>query len=256
MTAELSGRRCLVTAGSRGLGAAIARELARCGADVAVNYHHSEGAARALCDELSQLGVRAVPLRADLADPAQAARLVSVSWEAFGGLDIVVNNYGPWTETPFSALPVDEFDRIMDGNVRATFLISRDAGARMKVADGGVIVNVAATDAFERGRSVYGLAKAGVVHLTEALALEYAPEVRVVAVAPGLIADNEDMPRAVAEAELAYTPLKRLVTRAEIAQVVSLLCGPAFAGITGQTIQMDGGARIFHTPPPTNASQP
>ncbi len=167
-----------------------------------------------------------------------------------GGLDILVNNHGPWTSAPFTELSAAEFDRIMAGNARSTFLLSRDAGMQMRETGGGVIVNIAATDAFERGRSVYGLAKAGVIHLTEALAVELAPQVRVLAVAPGLIADNEDMTPAVVEAELAHTLLKRLVTRDEIAQAVALLCGPVFAGVTGETIRMDGGARIPHTLPP------
>jgi NAD(P)-dependent dehydrogenase (short-subunit alcohol dehydrogenase family) len=251
MNPSLAGKRALVTAASRGLGAAIAAALSAHGASVAVNYYQSVEAARSLCALLEQRGGRAEPLRADVADPVQASRLVAAAWDAFGGLDILVNNYGPWVETPFTALSLEEFDRIMTGNLRATFQLASDAGARMRAAGGGVIINVAATDAFERGRSVYGLAKAGVVHLTEALAVELAPEVRVLCVAPGLIADNEDMPQSVADVELARTPLRRLVTRAEAAEVVCLLCGPAFASVTGQTIQMDGGARIPRTPPPS-----
>jgi NAD(P)-dependent dehydrogenase (short-subunit alcohol dehydrogenase family) len=215
-----------------------------------VNYHRSAESARALCAALEQRGGRALPIQADVADPAKAARLVAAAWDALGGLDILVSNYGPWVETPLTALSLAEYDRIMAGNLRATFQLAQDAGLRMRAAGGGVIINIAATDAFERGRSVYGLAKAGVVHLTEALAVELAPEVRVLCVAPGLIADNEDMPQTVVDAELAHTPLGRLVTRAEAAEVVCLLCGPAFASVTGQTIQMDGGARIPRTPPP------
>ena len=251
----LSGRRCLVTAGSRALGAAIARELARRGAAIVVNYHRSEAEAHALCREIETAGGKAVALQSDVSDEAQALRLLDASWEALGGLDMLINNYGPWTATPFIALSSAEYDRIMAGNVRAAFLLSRDAGLRMRKSPaagqtgGGVIINIAATDAFERGRSVYGMAKAALVHLTEALAVELAPEVRVLAVAPGLIADNEDMTDAVVQAELAHTPLKRLVTRDEIAQAICLLCGPAFASVTGETIRMDGGARIPRTPP-------
>jgi NAD(P)-dependent dehydrogenase (short-subunit alcohol dehydrogenase family) len=246
-----------VTAGSRALGAAIAREAACHGAAVAVNYHRSEAEARALCREIESAGGKAVPLQADVTDETQARRLLDASWEALGGLDILVNNYGPWTATPFTALTSGDYDRIMEGNVRTAFLLGRDVGLRMRESGEagqtgiGVIVNIAATDAFERGRSVYGLAKAALVHLTEALAVELAPQVRVLAVAPGLIADNEDMTAAVVEAELVHTPLKRLVTRDEIAQVVCALCGPAFASVTGETIRMDGGARIPHTPPPS-----
>jgi 3-oxoacyl-[acyl-carrier protein] reductase len=248
----LSGHSCLVTAASRTLGAAIARELAQRGAAVAINYHRAEAEARALCREIETAGGIAVPIQADITDDAEAHRLVESAWQALGGLDILVNNYGPWTATPFASLSVGEFDRIMAGNVRSAFVISSDAGLRMRESGAGIIVNIAATDAFERGRSVYGLAKAALVHFTESLAVELAPQVRVLAVAPGLIADNEDMPDSLVNEELSRTPLKRLVTRDEIAQVVALLCGPSFASVTGQTLQMDGGARIPHSAPPAS----
>ncbi|MCH8206909.1 MAG: SDR family oxidoreductase, partial [Chloroflexi bacterium] len=98
--------------------------------------------------------------------------------------------------------------------------------------------------ALHRNSSVYGLAKDGVLYLTEALALEMAPEVRVNAVAPDLIADNEGMNKDLTRRSIEATPLGRLVTRAEIAEVVCQLCGPAFDSVTGQTIVMDGGRSI------------
>jgi 3-oxoacyl-[acyl-carrier protein] reductase len=243
----LSGRRCLVTGASRTLGADIARMAARCGAAVAVNYWRSQVEAEALCAEIIAQGGRAVPLQADVADPDQATRLVIATQEMLGGLDMLVNNFGPWVGTPFLDLPLAEYDRIMAGNVRATFILSQAAGVRMKVAGDGVIVNIAATDAFERGRSVYGLAKAAAIHLTEALAVELAPEVRVNVIAPGLIADNEDVSDDLIRRELARTPLSRLVTRREVAEVACLLCSSAFANVTGETIAMDGGAHIPHS---------
>ena len=243
----LSGKRCLVTGASRTLGAEMARAMARHGAAVAVNYWRSQAGAEALCAEIAAQGGQAVPLMADAADPDQAAKLVAETRQALGGLDILVNNFGPWAGAPWLDLSLADYERIMAGNVRSTFVLSQVAGASMKADRGGSIVNIAATDAFERGRSVYGLAKAAVIHLTEALAVELAPEVRVNAIAPGLIADNEDMTAALVAHEVARTPLRRLVTRAEIAEVLCLLCSPAFASVTGETIAMDGGARIPHT---------
>jgi NAD(P)-dependent dehydrogenase (short-subunit alcohol dehydrogenase family) len=115
----------------------------------------------------------------------------------------------------------------------------------MKERGGGYIINIAATDIFHRSHSIYGLAKAGVVHLTEAMALELAPEVRVNALAPDLIADNEDMPSDdFVKQAIAGTPLQKLVTRAEIAEMACLLCTPVFNSVTGQTIVMDGGRTI------------
>ena len=235
---------CLVTGASRALGREIARALAQCGAHIAVNYRRSAEDARRLCDELHQLNVRALPIQADVSDPEQADHLIRAAWEALGPIDIVVNNVGPYVDTPFLKLSVADFDHVMATNVRATFLITQSAGRRMKARGSGHIINIAATDAFHRSHSVYGLAKAGVIHLTEAMALELAPEVRINAIAPDLIADNEGMDPEFARRAVQATPRGRLVTRAEIAQMVCLLCSPAFDIVTGQTIVMDGGRTL------------
>ncbi len=243
---SLKGRVCLVTGGSRSLGASIARVLARRGADVAVNYNQSPGAAADLCEELRGLGSVAEPFHADVGDAAQASRLVSEVWERFGRIDVLVNNAGPYKDDPYLELDVADFDHIMAANVRATYVVTREAGVRMKEQGSGCVVNIAAESAFESVHSVYGLAKAGVVHLTRQLAIELAPEVRVNCLAPGLIADNEGMDTAKADEVVEGTPLGRLVSRDEIAGALYLLCGPAFGSVTGQTIVMDGGHSISY----------
>ncbi len=238
---SLKGRVCLVTGGSRTLGASIARTLAARGADVAVNYNRSAQAAADLCEELRALGSRAEPFHADVGDPEQASRMVADVWERFGRIDVLVNNAGPYVDAPYLELDVADFDHIMEANVRATYVVTREAGARMKAGGGGSVVNIAASGAFGNVHSVYGLAKAGVVHLTRQFALELAPEVRVNCLAPGLIADNEGMDPAKAAEVVERAPLGSLVSRAEIAEALYLLCGPAFGSVTGQTIIMDGG---------------
>jgi NAD(P)-dependent dehydrogenase (short-subunit alcohol dehydrogenase family) len=243
-TNELQGKICLITGGACTLGAAITRRLARAGAQVAIHYHQSFDAAHALYAELSALGVHAYAIGADVTQPAAAAGLVADTWAHFGAIDILVNNVGPYVDTPFLDLAPADFDRIWAGNARATFLVTQAAGRRMKVRGDGQIINIAATDYVHRSHSIYGLAKAGVVYLTEALALELAPEVRVNALAPDLIADNEDMGPDVVAPAVAGTPLRRLVTRQEIAEVVCLMCTPAFAIMTGQTVVLDGGRSI------------
>ena len=240
----LSGKVCLVTGASRTLGAEIARALARRGAHVAVNYHASTKAAQNLCDELKESGVQAKAIQADVSQPDQAAHLVATAWETVGPLDLLVNNAGPYVDTPFLDLPVADFDRIIAANLRATFLVSQTAGRRMKARGRGHIINIAATDIFHRSHSVYGLAKDSVAHLTEAFALELAPEVRVNAIAPDLIADNEGMAADFVQQAISATPLGRLVTRLEIAEMICLLCTPAFDIVTGQTLVMDGGRAI------------
>lgn len=241
---ELSGKVCLVTGASRTLGAEIARRLADYGANVAVNYHRSEAAALALCAELTELGVRALPLQADVSEPDQVERLVTTTWEELGPIDILVNNVGPYVDTPFLELSLADFDHVLATNVRATFLVSQWVGRQMKARGSGYIINIAATDIFHRSHSIYGLAKSGVVYLSEAMALELAPEVRLNALAPDLIADNEDMTAEFVQQSVAGTPLGRLVTRSEVAEMVCLLCTPAFDMLTGQTIVMDGGRSI------------
>ena len=238
---SLKGRVCLVTGGSRTLGASIARTLAGRGADVAVNYNQSADAAADLCEELRALGSRAESFHADVGDPAQASGMVAEVWERFGRIDVLVNNAGPYVDAPYMELDVADFDHIMEANVRATYVVTREAGARMKASGGGSVVNIAASGAFGSVHSVYGLAKAGVVHLTRQFALELAPEVRVNCLAPGLIADNEGMDPAKAREVVEGAPLGRLVSRAEIAEALYLLCSPAFGSVTGQTIVMDGG---------------
>jgi pteridine reductase len=241
---DLQGKVCLITGGARTLGAAIARRLAHAGAHVAIHYHQSADAAQDLCAELSALGVRTAAVGADVTQPDDVARLVADTWASFGAIDILVNNVGPYVDTPFLDLTLADFDRIWAGNVRATFLVTQAIGRMMKARGYGQIINIAAADYVHRSHSIYGLAKMGVVYLTEALALELAPEVRINALAPDLIADNEDMEPSTVAPAVAGTPLRRLVTRAEIAEVVSLLCTPVFAIMTGQTIVLDGGRSI------------
>ena len=241
---SLQGKVCLVTGGSRTLGAEICRYMARMGGHVAINYHQSGTAAQILCDELINLGYQAHAIQADVTKTLEVSRLVDETIAHFGRIDILVNNVGPYVDTPFLDLPVNDFDAILDGNIRATFLMCQRVGKRMKEQGYGKIINIAATDYKHRSHSVYGLAKIGVVYLTESLALELAPEVQIFAVAPDLIADNEDMTIELVGDAVGGTPMGRLVTREEIAQVVFQLCTSPFAMATGQTIELDGGRSI------------
>ena len=240
----LRGKVCLITGASRTLGATIARALAANGALVAINYHQSAAAAESLCAELTVMGVKSVAIGADVTDPAQVAQLIAATESHLGAIDILVNNVGPYVDTPFLDLSLTDFDRILAGNVRATFLLTQAVGRLMKERGSGHIINIAATDIFHRSHSIYGLAKQGVVHLTEAMALELAPAVRLNALAPDLIADNEEMGAEFTARSIGGTPMQRLVTRAEVAQMVCLLCTPAFAMMAGQTLVLDGGRAI------------
>jgi NAD(P)-dependent dehydrogenase (short-subunit alcohol dehydrogenase family) len=241
---DLSGKVCLITGAGRTLGAAIARRMAQAGAHVAVHYFHSQREAEALCAEVAALGVRVRAFQADVTDSADVARLLTEVESQLGTPEILVNNVGPYADAPFLELALADFDRVVAGNVRSTFMLCQAVGRRMKERGAGRIVNIAATDAFHRSHSVYGLAKSGVIHLTEAFALELAPEVAIFALAPDLIADNEGMSDEFAAQATGATPMKRLVTRAEVAEIACLLCTPAFSLATGHTVTLDGGRSI------------
>lgn len=241
---DLQGRSCLITAASRTLGAVIARVLARAGAAVAVNYQRNAKAAEALCEELRGYGASCFSVQADVSNPVEVARMTETVWQRFNGPDLLVNCAGPYVDAPFLSLAVEDFDLILASNARSTFLVSAGFGRLMKKRGGGKIINISATSYLNRSHSVYGMAKACVVYLTEAMALELAPEVRVNAIAPDLLAENEEMDAEFARRAAAGTPLGRLVTRREVAEALVLLCTSPFDFCTGTTVVLDGGRSI------------
>jgi len=243
----LSGHLALVTGASRNLGAEIALAMATAGARVVVNYHSSRQAA---LDVLARLpGAGHVAVGADAGTPAGVDRLVTESERLTGQVvDIVVNNAGPFSMTPYAQLDPTEFDLIWNTNVRAAYLAARRTAAGMTEAGWGRIVNISAGSAYLRNHSVYSLAKDAMITLTEQLAVELGPSVVVNCVAPGQIVESaQDMaafdPGFVARTT-ARTPAGRLATRADVAGVVLALCSPAFDLVTGATVPVDGGARL------------
>jgi NAD(P)-dependent dehydrogenase (short-subunit alcohol dehydrogenase family) len=238
-----------VTGASRNLGAVIAERLAARGARVAVNYNASAEAAEALVARLKAVtGRDHLAIRADVSRAAEVRRLVAESADALGGrLDVLVNNAGPFSMTPYVELPEAEWDHVWDANVKAVYVASQCAAPAMKQAGWGRIVNVSAGSNVLHNHSIYGLAKNAVVFLTEELAVELGPEVTVNAVAPGQIvestADIAEFDPTFVDRSIEATPARRLVTRLEVAHVVIALCSPGFAAVTGATIPVDGG---FH----------
>ena len=241
----LEGHTALITASSRNLGAATARALAARGAAVVVTYHTSRDLAEALAADLDGSGHAAV--RADTSTAAGVHEMIEAAGRAVPGpIDIVVNNSGPFSMDPFVELDPSEWDRIWTANVKAAYLTSRMLVPGM--GDWGRIVNVSAGSAYLRNHSIYTLVKDAMITFTEALAVEVAPAVTVNCVAPGQIAESaEDIaefdPSFVARA-IAATPIGRLVTRAEVAEIIAELCGPRFDAVTGVTIPVDGGWRM------------
>lgn len=239
-----------MTASSRNLGAAIARALALRGAAVCIQYHASAAAAGELVAELTaETGSAHAAVAGDMSQPASAADAVDRAQDALGGgIDVLVNNSGPFSMTPYAELSDTEWQRIWDGNVTAAFVASRSVAAGMRARGWGRIVNVSAGSAYLRNHSIYSLAKNAVNFLTEQLALELGPEVTVNAVAPGQIqesaADIAEFDPTFVDRAISHTPAARLVTRSEVAGVVAALCSPPFDMVTGVTIPIDGGWRF------------
>jgi 3-oxoacyl-[acyl-carrier protein] reductase len=240
---SLDRRVALVTGASRKLGAAIATTLCKRRVRVVVNYNSSFPAAEALVQSLREEGGEAIALQGDVSDPQAIDRLVEQTLETYGGLHILVNNAGPYTDIPLAHLPLDQWNWIMDTNLRAAYYASQLAFRSMQTQGWGRVVSISAGSAFVRNHSVYGLAKNALLALTENLALEFAPLVTVHTVAPGLI-DDPEVPSAIKKAVINDTPLRKLVTSEEVAEMVLLLCSPAFDSVTGQVIVMDGGQTL------------
>jgi NAD(P)-dependent dehydrogenase (short-subunit alcohol dehydrogenase family) len=245
----LAGKSALVTGASRNLGAVIAERLANEGATVAVNYNSSDDAAREVVRRLASDGnQKHLAVQADVTRSADVRKLVETCLDAFGSIEVLVNNAGPFSMTPFSELPESEWDHVWDANVKAAYLTSQLVAPAMKSTGWGRIVNVSAASYVLRNHSIYGLAKEALVFLTEELAVELGPEVTVNAVAPGQIvesaADIAEFDPTFVERAVAATPLARLVTRREVADVVVGFCRPEAAALTGVTVPVDGGFRL------------
>jgi NAD(P)-dependent dehydrogenase (short-subunit alcohol dehydrogenase family) len=242
----LDGKVALVTGASRNLGPVIVQQLASAGAAIAINCLPSdEEEGRQTAEDLAASGYETHVFPADVADRAQVEEMGASIIERFGHIDILVHCAGPWSDTPFVELPEEEWDRILDTNLKGAYLASQIAVPSMKERGWGRVVVISAGSAFIRTHSIYGLAKAAIIHFVESLAVQIAPAVTVNAIAPGQIAETTeifDIDPAFVERAINYTPLGRLVTRKEVAQMVELICtSPAMSSVTGHTFVMDGG---------------
>jgi 3-oxoacyl-[acyl-carrier protein] reductase len=242
----LLGKSALVTGGSRGIGAAIARRLAQDGADVAITFHQAEAPAAAVAAAIEATGRRAVTLRADNADAAQVSTAVTEAADRLGGLGILVNSAGIYREGSIDSLSLEDFDATLAVNLRGVFVAIRAAAALM--GRGGRIVSIGsnlAVRAPSAGLSAYSASKAGLVGLTQAAARDLGPRgITVNLVHPG--STDTDMNPAdgpAAQAQLALTAgADRFAHPDEIAGVVAYLASPAARSVTGAAWTIDNGA--------------
>lgn len=243
---RLDEKVALVTGASRNLGPVIVRELATAGAAIAINCLPSDKEeGKKVAVELKAAGCEAEVFPADVSQSLEVRDMGEAIIGRFGHIDIVVHCAGPWCDTPFVELPEEDWDRILDTNLKGAYLTSQIAVPSMKKRGWGRVVVISAGSAFIRTHSIYGLAKAAMIHFVESLAVQVAPEVTVNVIAPGQIAETTeifDIDPSFVERAINYTPLRRLVTRNEVALMVELICtSPAMSSVTGHTFVMDGG---------------
>ena len=242
----LTGKVALVTGASRGIGRAIAIELAHQGAKVAVNFAGNEVKAQEVVDEIKALGSEAIKIKANVASEAEVKDMVKLVTTTFGSLDILVNNAGITRDNLLMRMKEEEFDEVIQTNLKGVFLCTKAVTRQMMKQRNGRIINIASVVGISGnpGQANYVAAKAGVIGLTKSAAKELAArDILVNAVAPGFI--ETDMTDELSEEQkrsmLEMIPLARLGSGEDVAKVVRFLASDDATYITGQTIQVDGG---------------
>jgi len=246
-TFSLAGKRALVTGGNRGLGLAFVRGLAEAGAEVVFVARDAQRNAAAVI-ALAQTGVQVQAFDVDLVSDDGPAQALARTLEHLGGLDILVNNAGVAIHRPALEIPDEEWDRVIDLNLRSLWRMCRAAGQHMKDAGGGNIVNVGSISSIIVNRPQwqpsYNASKAAVHQLTKSLAAEWAPyNIRVNALAPGYVKTDMapvDEPR-FRQHWIDDVPMKRYALPAEIAPTVVYLASDASSFMTGSIVVIDGG---------------
>lgn len=242
----LNGKTAVVTGGSRGIGKAIALRLAEDGADIAVVYAGNEAAANETCESIRQLGRKAAAFCCDVSDFAQTERLVADITAEFGGIDILVNNAGITRDGLILSMTEEDFDRVVDTNLKGAFNMIKHTYRQFMKKRGGRIINITSVSGImgNAGQANYSSAKAGMIGLTKTAARELAARnVTCNAIAPGFI-DTEMtavLSDKVKDAAVASIPMKRMGSPRDIANLAAFLAGDEAGYITGEVIRIDGG---------------
>jgi 3-oxoacyl-[acyl-carrier protein] reductase len=245
---NLKNRIAIVTGASRGIGRACALELASNGAKVIINYHYSKDKAEDVVGEVRSSKGEAMAVQADVSQKQDCQKLINQTLEKFGRIDILVNNAGAHIESSIDKIDEAGWNQMIDTNVKSVYMMSVLAGKIMRQQCRGVIVNIGSVAGWfpRKVNTAYATSKGAVWTLTRALAIALGPEIRVNAVAPGLIATDmvqlDDTKRsAVSQLNLR----KRVGKPKDIARVVAFLASDQADWITGQSIVVDGGSSLL-----------
>jgi 3-oxoacyl-[acyl-carrier protein] reductase len=243
---DLNGKVALVTGGSRGIGRSIAIRLAQAGAKIAFSYRGNHDAAQAVLGELKGGGAHAMAVAGDASLSSDVERLATATLEAFGQIDILVNNAGITRDTLLVRMSEEDWDAVLDTNLKSTFLVTKAVLRGMIRQRSGRIVNITSVSGVmgNAGQANYAASKAGIIGFTRSVAREVASRgITVNAVAPGFIdtdiwADTSEQAR---QAVLNMVPLGSIGRPEDVGEAVAFLASDAARYITGQVLHVDGG---------------
>lgn len=243
----LAGKVALVTGASRGIGRAIAEDLAANGASVVVNYHSSSAAADDVVNTITENGGTAVAVQADVSDFKAAQGLIKATTKQYGQIDILVNNAGTTRDTLLLMMKEEQWDTVIDTNLKSVFNCCKAAARPMlRRRKGGRIINISSVVGLvgQGGQTNYAASKAGILGFTKSLAKELGSrQITVNAIAPGFFPTSltSDLPENLVEQMLKQIPLGRWGELPEVAHLVTFLASDKATYITGEVIKIDGG---------------
>lgn len=246
---DLKEKTAIITGGSLGIGATIAIELAREGANVAINYRKHDTEAKEVAKNIENLGQKCLTIKADVTSPTDAENMLKQTIKSFGGLDILVCNAGINKDRVIWKMSEKDWDSVINVNLKGYFIYNKLAASHFKDQRSGKIVNITSINGLRGkfGQTNYSASKGGIIALTKALAKELGKfNINVNAVAPGMVMTEmaKKIPPEFLQKAVDETVLGRIATTQDIANVVVFLCSEKARHITGEVIKIDGGQYI------------